>query len=237
MSLLKNVKSSKIPFLTRLFAIMPSRSPGKRGKYNPARGFTSLVMNFAALENKGQPMWYASDTPLPSGIDALVYSGQSDPKTVLSMENHLKYKGVSLNVMLAYYGGHKMRVLQAVPLYTDWTLPYAAIPSYFLNAWTPDNTDTNVPGIGRHSPAAVGTGTEDTDIYVQPADFLKIRSIVLGYDVPSRLLSKIGLNDATLRLQVDNPRHLWRKNKVGVDPETRSLRDPSACMLGVNFNL
>ncbi|MDR2131498.1 MAG: SusC/RagA family TonB-linked outer membrane protein [Odoribacteraceae bacterium] len=197
---------------------------------------------FAGTNDQGQPTWYAADgSPVTDArgteIDALVYSGQQDPKTVLSMENQFKYKGISLNVLMVYYGGHKMRVLQANPMSSGLTgMPYGLIPSYFLNAWTPENTDTNVPGIGRYAPTNDGGETTYTDIYVQPADFLKIRNVVLAYELPSLLLSKIGLREATVRFQVDNPKYLWVKNKVGVDPETRSLRSPSSYIFGINFN-
>jgi hypothetical protein len=149
------------------------------------------------------------------------------------MENQFKYKGFSLNILMAYYGGHKMRVLQAQPTYG---VPFGPVPSYFNDAWTPENTETNVPGI-TYSVYSQGNETTYTDIYVQPADFLKIRNIVLGYDVPRPWLSKIGLSQAALRFQIDNPKYLWVKNKVGVDPETRALlRTPTSYILGLNFN-
>jgi hypothetical protein len=194
---------------------------------------------FAGMNDAGQPLWYTSGVEknvrvTGLGIDVLVYSGQEDPKTVFSMENQFKYRGLSLNVLMVYYGGHKMRARQALQINKITT---NVIPSYFLNAWTPENTDTNVPGIGRYSSAtSVGSEPESADIYVHPADFLKIRNIVLGYDLPGSFLSKIGLRDAALRFQLDNPKYLWVKNKVGIDPETRSLRSPSSYILGLNFN-
>ncbi|MDR1719789.1 MAG: SusC/RagA family TonB-linked outer membrane protein [Dysgonamonadaceae bacterium] len=194
---------------------------------------------FAGIDNEGEPTWWGSDgqalrSAQTTGIEAIVFSGQSDPKTVLGMENVWKYKGFSLNVLMAYYGGHKMRVLQASPTFT---VPVTVVPSYFLNAWTPDNTDTNVPGIGRYAASSIGSESTYTDIYVQPADFLKIRNCVVGYELPQRLLSGIGLKHAALRFQIDNPKYLWVKNKVGVDPETLSMvRTPTSYIFGLNLN-
>jgi TonB-linked SusC/RagA family outer membrane protein len=193
---------------------------------------------FAGINNSGEPTWYASDgnavtDALLTGVDAMVFSGQTDPKRVISMENQFKYKGISLNLLMVYHGGHVMRARQAIP---TWVISSSVIPDYFINAWTPENTDTNVPGFGRYSPTYVGIESTYTDIYVHPADFLKIRNVVIGYEIPGKILSKIGLRDAALRFQVDNPRHLWVKNKVHVDPETRSIRVPSSCIIGFNFN-
>jgi hypothetical protein len=206
---------------------------------------------FAGIDNEGQPTWYGSEKTAAgeyevlrgaqsTGIDALVYSGQAEPKVVLGMENQFRYKGFSLSAMMAYYGGHKMRVLQAAPTFG---VRFGTVPSYFLNAWTPDNTETNVPGIGRYSASSIGSESGYTNIDVQPADFLKIRNIVLGYELPASLLSKIGLSRAALRFQVDNPKYLWVKNKVGADPETASanpdapVRRLTSYIFGFNINL
>ncbi|MDR1415220.1 MAG: SusC/RagA family TonB-linked outer membrane protein [Odoribacteraceae bacterium] len=193
---------------------------------------------FAGIDDTGQPTWYASDgTAVASArnteADALVYSGQEDPKVTLGLENQLRYKGFSLGVLLVYYGGHMMRARQAIPRYH---MPFGVIPDYFLNGWSPTNTDTNVPGIGRYSAQTIGSEATYSDIYVHPAAFLKARNIVLGYGLPTSFLSKIGLHEATVRFQVDNPKYLWVKNKVDVDPETRSIKSPSSYVFGLNVN-
>jgi hypothetical protein len=214
--------------------------------FQPGYPVTALFsFQFAGIDDEGKPTWYGSEkdedgvyevlrNAESTGIDALVYSGQTEPKVVVGIENQFRYKGFSLGMMMAYYGGHKMRVLQANPISK---VPFGTIPSYFLDAWTPDNTDTNVPGIGRYSITPTGVETTYSDIYVQPADFLKIRNIVLGYDLPASLLSKAGLSCATLRFQVDNPKYLWVKNKVGIDPETLSARRPTSFIFGFNINI
>jgi TonB-linked SusC/RagA family outer membrane protein len=204
---------------------------------------------FAGMSDKGFATWYNDeDEAMPATndltIDAAVFSGQSDPKTVWSMENQFKYRGVSLNVLMVYYGGHVMRARQIIP---QAAIAGPVVPEYFVNAWTPDNTDTNVPVIK----ALGGDGYDQVapryaNIFVHPADFLKIRNVVLGYDLPASFLSKIGLREATLRFQVDNPKPLWLKNKVDVDPETvnsgdvdsglHPVRVQASYIFGINFN-
>jgi hypothetical protein len=134
---------------------------------------------------------------------------------------------------MAYYGGHKMRAqIQEETM----GMTTQAIPSYFVDAWTPEKP-TNVPGIGRYSSTSKGPESYTSNISVHDADFLKIRNIVFGYDVPERWLKSTGLNRATIRFQIDNPKALWVKNKIGVDPETLGLRNPSSFILGININL
>lgn len=193
---------------------------------------------FAEINDRGQTMWYGDgDAVLQNvtnaSIDALVYSGQSDPKIVMGLDNRLAYKGFSLSVLMTYYGGHKMRVLEENE---TMGVPSTAIPSYFLNAYTPENP-TNTPGIGRYTSSVIYPHSRYADYAVRPADFLKIRNIVFGYDFSQSFLSQLGIKRLGLRLQIDNPKALWVRNKVGIDPETLSLRNPSSFVFGVNINL
>lgn len=196
---------------------------------------------FAGLNDSGRPTWYGTDDEVVSGEDGvslsypdvLAFSGQSDPKMAVAMENHLRFKGFSLSVMMVYYGGHNMRVRQTGEHFGPF---YGPTPTYLLDSWTPENTDTNVPGFGKWGPESSQPLTlTNADIFVQPADFIKIRNIVVGYDLPQALLSRLGMNNISLRFQIDNPKSLWVRNNVGVDPETRSLRRPSSCIFGINF--
>ncbi|MBQ7998133.1 MAG: hypothetical protein IJ296_02260 [Bacteroidales bacterium] len=66
---------------------------------------------------------------------------------------------------------------------------------------------------------------------------MKIRNIVLGYDLPQRWINKIGINRASIRFQIDNPKALWVANDINVDPETLGIRNPSSYILGININL
>ena len=202
---------------------------------------TSAMFSYrhAGLDDQGQPLWWTADGRKTASItnesvNSVVYSGQADPKINAAMENTLRYKGFSLNFMMVYYGGHKMRVRQ---YNQTFTLPFGAVPDYYVNSWTPENKDTNVPGVGQYGAKSIqNQKNEMTDIYVQPADFLKIRNIVLGYDVPKGVIRHIGLNNLQVRFQIDNPRALWQKNDVKVDPETKGIRRPTSYIFGLNFN-
>jgi len=187
---------------------------------------------------KGQTLWYIEDgvkstNAQNSGISIMEYSGQSEPKIVSGIENRFTWKGFYLNVMMSYYGGHKMRAL--AELETSG-VQYSAIASYFLNAWTPEK-QTNTPGIGHYGSTDSGWEPRYSDISVKEAAFLKIRNIVVGYDLPEKWFLGTGINRLSLRFQIDNPKYLWIKNDVGVDPETLGIRNPSSYIFGVNINL
>ena len=69
------------------------------------------------------------------------------------------------------------------------------------------------------------------------ADFLKIRNITIGYDLPEYLTEKVGISKISLRFQINDPKALWIKNNAGIDPETLGIRKQASYMFGVNLSL
>ena len=110
------------------------------------------------------------------------------------------------------------------------------VREWYKNAWTPDN-GSDIPGIGRYGAEAIGSECTYSTTAIHTADFLKIRNIVLGYELPKRLCDRLGLNRTSFRLQLDNPRYLWVSNGMHIDPETLGVRNPSTVIFGVNINL
>ena len=166
-------------------------------------------------------------------MSVVVYSGSEDPKTNIGFSNTLRYKGVSLSFLLVYYGGHYLRALQPSGMPG---LQYRAFPSYLKDSWTPENTDTLVPGFGQYSTQSTTSNIYYTDAFVRPAAFLKLRNIVVGYDLPQSFARKLGMRSASIRFQIDNPKALWVKNDVGIDPETGGIRQLTSYIFGINFN-
>ena len=187
---------------------------------------------------KGQTLFYIEDggtshNAQGKSTSILEYSGQSEPKIIMGMDNTVKWNGFSVSVLMSYYGGHKMRALAENETFaSSWS---TAIASYFQNAWTPENP-TNTPGIGRYASTSTSSQTMYSNTAIHDASFLKIRNIVLGYDFPTEWFHGTGINRLSLRFQIDNPKYLWVANKVHVDPETLGLRNPSSYIFGLNIN-
>ena len=190
------------------------------------------------LGMEGQKLYYVengavSHSASGNSADILEFSGQSDPKYIIGMDNTFKWNGISLGFVLAYYGGHKMRCLEQSEIFSSYYTPLA---SYFNNAWTPENP-TTVPGLGKYASTSLGSEPKYDNISVHDASFLKLRNIVLGYTVPEQWTRRFGVNLLTVRFQVNNPKALWTANNLGVDPETLGIRNPASYMVGLNLNL
>lgn len=246
-------------YLTAFALISPS---GGRA-YQQDRPVNSLFSYaYAGINSSGQPEWYLADKGKTSGTitntSDMVFSGTLDPKLTMGFTPELSYKGFRLSALFVYYGGHYMRADQPTytTAYTQDALPsaYAALPNYLLNTWTPTNTNTLTPGIGQYYPTSQAANQYYSyqiafaDQFVQPADFVKMRNIILNYTTPAGWARKIGANAIRLRFQVNNAWTVWTKNKIGIDPEAnngwqgnyigngRLLPMQSSFVFGANIN-
>lgn len=190
--------------------------------------------------NPGQTLWYGNDNTISHGAssaspDVLEYSGQTEPKINMGMDNRVMWNGFSLSLMMVYYGGHVMRTHIMSETFAG---TYGPVPYYFIDSWDPDtNPDSKVPGWGQYSSTALGSEPRYGNNSVYKADFLKIRNIVLGYDFPQEWMRKIHVNKAHLQFQINNPGFIWRNNDINVDPETLTVSVPTSYVFTLNVNL
>lgn len=185
---------------------------------------------------EGMTMWYNQDNQQVRRVstlkpEVLEFSGQTDPTTTVGLTNTLRWKGLTLNVKMAYCGGHVMRALAESEM--SQLIPYAPIPSYYNNSWTPENP-TSTPGFGQYGNTTPASECMASNASVYDASFLKVRNVVLSYDVPVAAIKMIGLKGLALSVQYNNPKALWVANSRGIDPETLGVRQRSSCVVGLN---
>ena len=214
--------------------------------------FAGYVIDDAGIQ---QISWRKADGSIETasvGTNAftpedIVFSGGLDPKYTANLTPELTYQGFSLSAMFSYYAGHYMRVkLEELTNYGS-EFGYSvldgisAVPASYLKYW--QGTDKTVYIANGY--AANGTN----DIYpsysnqnVVPADYLKVRNIVLGYEFPEALCNKLHLGGARLRFQVNNVA-TWARNKYRIDPEANDAssgttldKTPTSYTIGLNIN-
>lgn len=174
--------------------------------------------------------------------DALVYSGTLDPKLSASFEPEISWKGFTLSSMFVYYGGHVMRA--DAPTTSINYNNFFALPNYNVNAWTPDNLNTDIPGAGIYKePNYDQSYILYADRFVEKADFIKMRNIALSYDLPRSICRKAGLQRVRFRVQGNNLWTVWTANDKGIDPEainpcygTRTFSATPSATFSINVN-
>lgn len=83
-----------------------------------------------------------------------------------------------------------------------------------LNAWTPENRDTNIPKLD--SQALYDLGSQWTTFNLVSSNYLSLNNITLGYTLPTKWTAKIGIESVRVYGSADNVA-LWSKRK-GLDP-------------------
>ena len=176
------------------------------------------------------------------GTDDLVNLGSLTPKFNGALTFRLSYKGIDLNAFLVYAGGNKLRnsVVDMNDQVGSQTL------KDITNRWSSDDPNGDVR-MYIDMPAKVKTyaGTFQDwwrygDINVKDAGYVKLRSLSLGYNLPSDICRQLRLSSLKVKLQVNNL-FTWCKAGNDIDPEsydlnggTRGMASPKTYSIGLS---
>lgn len=134
------------------------------------------------------------------------FCGTPFPKFFGSLNNNFTWKGFDLAIGLNYSLGAK--------IYAYWKAGQTGVGNLggqqaqilreeWENRWTASNPSTSVPRAVASGSAFTNNTLESTR-YLESADFLKIRSLTLGYTLPEKLTSKVGIERLRFYLQASN---------------------------------
>ena len=158
------------------------------------------VIGREAVTNPSEATDYLCGTALPD-----IYGG---------FGTSVSFKGFDFSVDFAYQIGGLVNdsdyaSYMVVPQATNKGSNFHAD---LLNAWTPENTTSNIPRFQFGDMySAYGSNRFLTD-----ASYLALQNIVLGYTIPKRLCSKLGTEKIRFYTVCDNT-WLWSKRQ-GLDP-------------------
>jgi TonB-dependent starch-binding outer membrane protein SusC len=104
-----------------------------------------------------------------------------------------------------------------------------------LNAWTPDNTNTDIPSL-----SLAFNDTQTSDYLFRNNSYFKIRNLQMGYTLPNALLERwMGVSNIRAYLQGENLIWFTPKNYIGSDPERTDVNRipvPTVFSIGLNAN-
>ncbi|MBD3588681.1 SusC/RagA family TonB-linked outer membrane protein [Bacteroides sp. GM023] len=206
---------------------------------------TMYAFRYAGLTSEGDPSVYDENGEIKSNVnidntEAIVKVGQLTPKWQGAFNVNLRWKSVEMFAKIVYYTGHSLRK-DVTPIYQEAS---AGMHEDFVNRWTPDHTDTDIPRMGLHNAADTYRSQhwKYADKQVTSASFIKMRNIGLSYTLPQKLTHSWGFNNISVRAQVDNPFY-WAANHNGIDPEafnanagTRTAEQVTSYVVGLNIN-
>lgn len=138
----------------------------------------------------------------------------------------LNYAGVDLSVYFDGVGKWDKYLNSSVYALTHNTGNFI-YPTSYLNMWTPEHTNTNIPKVYNGSQV----NNQVSDFYLHSAAYFKVRSLQLGYTIPTSVTKRLGLTKCRVFGNLEN--YFTSTKWPNLDPEmTRSTNDDASYPLG-----
>ncbi|QJW91548.1 TonB-dependent receptor [Spirosoma taeanense] len=155
--------------------------------------------------------------------------GSPTPKFIGGVTNNFSYKGIDLSVLFngqfgnyIYNGGGKFMSANG-DFFDNQTVDQ-------MNRWQKPGDITNVP----QARLLGGNGTGESSRYLSKGDFVRLRTITLGYNLPSNLVNRVKLT--RVRVYVTGQNVLTFTKYNGWDPEVNSdAYSANPVNIGIDF--
>ncbi len=106
--------------------------------------------------------------------------------------------------------------------------------SRLLGAWTPDNTNSTIPALTTNNTGDEGRASS---YFVENGSYLKLRTLQVGYNVPSDFLSKFKMSSARIYLSGQNLLTIKSKSLTCSDPENPNWAYPLSTSVSFGIQL
>jgi TonB-linked SusC/RagA family outer membrane protein len=164
-----------------------------------------------------------------------VIIGNAFPRYTFGFTYNLEYRGFDFSLMLQGVGKRDMYVRGELiePFHSNYSY---CIYQHQLDFWTPTNPDAQWPRlVAPGSPSSTNNWSKaGTDIYMLNGAYLRVKDIKLGYTLPSRLTSKIGVQKLRVSVNAQNP--LTFSKNAYIDPESSEFGNNMGGIGGVAAN-
>jgi TonB-linked SusC/RagA family outer membrane protein len=169
-----------------------------------------------------------------NNIDYLKYEGPTDPTLTGGFYNQFRYKDFTVSALLTFAKGNVVRLN---PIYQSAYSDIYSMSKDMLNRWVMpgDEQYTNIPALldpfdANQTIKDANGGTVSArypyNLYnfsterVAKGDFIRLKQISLGYNLPKSITSKLHMSNATLSLIGNNIALLYSDKRLnGQDPE------------------
>lgn len=172
----------------------------------------------------GLPQWYKTDDNGNRVItenyneanttESKIIAGSSLPDLSGGFGTDLRYGNFEFSALFAYSLGGKIYNGDKPSILHNGSSAGRAMSIEMLDRWTPENSNADVPRL-QTSNAYAWTSTSTR--FLIDADYLRLKNILLGYNIPKPLLKRIGLSDLKIYAQGENIFTIF--GAEGIDPE------------------
>ena len=183
-----------------------------------------FLRNYAGADPAtGDPLWYTDSTKtktqnIYSSAQRLV-THTAAAKYFGGLTNTFKYKGFSLEAQLYYSGGN-----YSFDNFNSFYLGAGAFPTFnkssrILERWQKPGDVTDIP---KYIYGGNKSFQSASSFYLNNANYIRLRNLQLGYNLPSQLATKIRLNSAFFYVRGTNLFTFIKDKNQPFDPEQGS---------------
>ncbi|HUH74798.1 MAG TPA: TonB-dependent receptor [Chitinophagales bacterium] len=187
--------------------------------------YTFYITRWAGVDaSNGEPLYYDKDgnvTNVFSEDDNVILEGKSIlPKFYGGFGLNAEYRGIFVDADFYYSGGNYTYDINTQILMSDGESPEIMQRRDAANYWRKPGDIAVNP-----NPAAAGYTSRSTDRFLRKGDYLRLRTLRVGYSLPSSILSKIKVSNLSVYFTGTN---LFTVTSYEGDPEVGMGSEESA---------
>lgn len=188
--------------------------------------YTWFMRDYAGIDhNTGEPQWWKDVKDKDGKVikkiktkdvgSATKYElGSSLPDFFGGLTNTFTYKNFTFGLQLYFSVGSKIYDNLEQSTMRDGKKFGYQLNAKLLDAWRPDNKDSNIPRYFYNNQAK---SNYTSSRFLHDGSYLRIKSINVAYNIPKEVLSVVGIQTARIFANIDN---LYTfTNYEGIDPE------------------
>ena len=139
------------------------------------------------------------------------YIGTAIPDLMGGIATEFSWKGIDLSIQTNFQIGGDIYDAMYMGLMHAGSSPGTNWHKDILNAWTPENTNTNVPILDGDQNA-----NTFSDRFLIGADYFNIKNITIGYTLPKKWMERAQIENARIYFSADNVALFSKRD--GLDP-------------------
>ena len=173
--------------------------------------------------NNGKPLWKTISTDANGNTvegttseyakATKILQGSALPKLTGAISTSIAYKNFDFSGLLTFKIGGKILDTDYTSIMHNGSAGGRSWSTEMLNRWTPENTNTDVPGLS----TATNNWTSTSSRFLYSGTYARLKNVSLGYTLPSDYFEKIGLKKFRIYIQAENLLTFYKHK--GMDPE------------------
>lgn len=164
-------------------------------------------------------------------INDRVFLGSFIPKASYAFTLGANYKNFDLSVFFQGVQGNK--IFNATRVITEGMVRFFNSGTEVLNAWTPSNTNTNIPRAVSGDP---NQNARPSTRFLEDGSYLRMKNLMLGYTIPASGLQSLTKGVvSSFRIYVSAQNILTFTKYSGFDPEVGNRTPNISLTNGIDF--